>query len=374
MDFNEVERIYRQWLYLDHDPDLLRTLYAIYLANKYDGLPVWAMIIGKPGCGKSELLQSLADVPDTVMVSTLTQNALASGYKEGELSLLHLLKDNKMLIIKDMSTFTEMPAEARAVIFATLRDAYDGHFVKRTGNGSIKWDGKFGLLGGATPIIEKIKSYDAALGERFLSVKARSTDYSERMLQEASVLNVIRQTEMKIALKSAAIKFFKEVTLDKNLIIPQGIIDNILGSARAMVKARSSVSRDRYTREVDDMVSTSEIPTRVTNQLMLVARACLDLKSDEDTTIRIVQRCCLDSVPSIRVQIMKHLIEGAERSEDLKPLVRMSRTSIDRALEDMWFLRLVEKDHGANYVVKDRAIVDMLSNTGVVASKKEDPM
>lgn len=374
MDFNEVERIYRQWLYLDHDPDILRTLYAIYLANKYDGLPVWAMIIGKPGCGKSELLQSLADVPDTVMVSTLTQNALASGYKEGEMSLLHMLKDNKMLIIKDMSTFTEMPAEARAVIFATLRDAYDGHFVKRTGNGFIKWDGKFGLLGGATPIIEKIKSYDAALGERFLSVKMRSTEYSERMLQEASLMNVVRQTEMKAALKNAAIALFKDITQDKNLVIPPTVVNSILGSARAMVKARSSVSRDRYTREVDDMVSTSEVPTRVTNQLMLVARACLDLKSDEETTIRIVQRCCLDSVPSIRVQIMKHLIEGVERSEDLRPLVRMSRTSIDRALEDMWFLHLVEKDHGANYAVKDKAIIDMLSNTGVVVSKKEDPM
>jgi energy-coupling factor transporter ATP-binding protein EcfA2 len=45
-----------------HDPDLLRAIYAVYLANKYDGLPVWTLIVGKPGSGKSELLASLEGV------------------------------------------------------------------------------------------------------------------------------------------------------------------------------------------------------------------------------------------------------------------------------------------------------------------------
>lgn len=369
MQFSEVESIYRKWLYLDHDPDILRIIYAIYLANRYDGLPVWAMIIGKPGCGKSELLGSLAEIDSTVMVSTLTPNALASGYREGESSLLNLLKENKVLIVKDMSTFTEMPAEARAIIFSNLRDAYDGSFVKRTGQGCFKWDGKFGLLGGATPAIEKVKSYDAALGERFLSIKCRTTEQSEWLLQEASMGNVVRQTEMKTTLKDTAIKFFKEVQINKDVAVPVALISSTMQSARTMVKARSSVSRDRYTREVDEMVSTSEVPTRVTNQLMLVARACLDMGTDEATTIRIIQRCCLDSIPSVRIQIMKHLIEGAKRSEVLRGLVRMSKSVIERTLEDMWFLHLVEKDKAANWKVSDDTMVKILVNTGIANIK-----
>ncbi len=103
MNFDEVESIFKKWLYLDHDADILRILFAIFLANRYDGLPVWSMLIGKPGCGKSELLGALSDVEETVMVSTLTPNALASGYKDGENSLLHQLKKSKMLIIKDIT-------------------------------------------------------------------------------------------------------------------------------------------------------------------------------------------------------------------------------------------------------------------------------
>lgn len=361
-------------MYLDHDPDILRILFAIYLANKYDGLPVWAMFIGKPGCGKSELLGALADVEDTVMVSTLTANALASGYKDGENSLLHRLKDNKILIVKDMSTFTEMPPEARAVIFSTLRDAYDGYYVKHTGTGNIEWHGKFGVLGGATPAIEKVRSYDAALGERFLSIKFRSVDGSEDKIQERSMANSIQQTAMKKAIKDCTIQFFKEAKIDKDAIIPPKIVTAIIQSARTMVKARSSVSRDRFSRDVDEMVSTSEIPTRVTSQMLLVARACMDIGTDEDITIRIIQRCCLDSIPSIRVQILKHLVEGAERTEELRGLVRLSKPVIDRTLEDMWFLRMVAKDKGANWSILDQEITKILINTGTANSKLRDPL
>lgn len=364
MQFAEVEAVFKHWLYLDHDPDVLRILFAIYLANRYDGVPVWAMLIGKPGCGKSELLGSLAGVDETVMVSTLTPNALASGYKDGENSLLHLLKSKKMLIIKDMSCFTEMPMEARVQIFSTLRDAYDGSFIKRTGNGFIEWHGKFGILGGATQALERVRSYDASLGERFLSIKFRTTDGIEDKIQQKSMENSITNTAMKDALKAVTLKFFKEIQPKKDTIIPIDLVNTIMHSAKSMVKARSSVSRDRFTREVDEMVSTSEVPTRVTNQLLLLARACLDIETDEITTKRIIQRCCLDSIPSVRIQIMKRLIEGTTRSEVLREQVRMSKPSIERCLEDMWFLHLVKKDKSHNWNVSDEAMCEIMINTG----------
>ena len=370
MNFADVETVFKHWLYLDHDPDVLRIIFAIYLANRYDGLPVWAMLVGKPGCGKSELLGSLAEVSETVMVSTLTPNALASGYKDGENSLLHLLKDHKILIIKDMSCLTEMPQEARSQIFSTLRDAYDGFFVKRTGSGFIRWEGKFGLLGGATQALERVRSYDAALGERFLSIKFRTTDGIEDKIQQKSMDNSINNTAMKTALKDTAIRFFKEIEVKKDTIISEDLVKTVMESARAMVKARSSVSRDRFTREVDEMVSTSEVPTRVTNQLLLLTRACLDMGTDEVTTKRVIQRCCLDSIPSVRVQIMKRLIEGAERSETLRGLVKMSKPVIDRALEDMWFLGLVQRDKSYNWYVSDMAMKDIMINTGQAQPKQ----
>lgn len=373
--FEEIQEVFKQWLYLDHDPDVLRIIFAVYVANKYDGLPVWAMLIGKPGCGKSELLSSLVDAGNTVMVSTLTPNSFATGHVNGE-SLLNLLKDNKMLIVKDMSTFTELQSEARGMIFATLRDAYDGNFVRRTGVVNINWSGKFGMLCGATPAIEKVRSYDTALGERFLNIKFNSTEEDERIIQERSYQNYVKQTEMRKALKDITAKFFKTVQVNKNADIPLSVVRSVMYNARGLVKARSSISRDRFSREVDEMVSTSEVPTRVTNQLMLIARACLDMKTDEATINRIIQRLCIDSIPSARVQVMKYLVEnGAMRAADLKPMVRMSPTAIERVLEDLWFLKLASVDLGKNYTMSDETMKNALINTGVVKlSTSEDPM
>lgn len=373
--FAEVEDVFKQWLYLDHDPDVLRIIFAVYIANKYDGLPVWAMLIGKPGCGKSELLSSLVDAGDTVMVSTLTPNSFATGHVNGE-SLLNLLRDNKMLVVKDMSTFTELQAEARGMIFATLRDAYDGHFVRRTGVINISWNGKFGMLCGATPAIEKVRSYDTALGERFLNIKFSTTEEDEKIIQERSFQNYVKQTEMRKALKDVTTRFFKTIRIKKDSEIPVSIIKTVMYNARSLVKARSSVSRDRYSREVDEMVGTSEVPTRVTNQLMLIARACLDMGTSEAAITRIIQRLCIDSIPSARVQVMKHLIErGLQRAEDLKSLVRMSVPAIERVLEDLWFLKIVDSDFTKNYTMSDETMKNALINTGIVKlSTREDPM
>jgi len=366
--FEEVEAIYKEWLYLDYDPDILRILYSIFLANRYDGLPVWAMLIGKSGCGKSELLNSLDEVSESYLVSKLTPNALASGYREGEHSLLNEL-DKKILIIKDMSTLTEMPADARGSIFADLRDAYDGRFVKKTGSSTVDWRGKFGVIGGATPAIEKVKGYDASLGERFLNLKFRTDEEDEYLIQEKSIANNMKRSIMQKALKDAAVKFFKQFRRNKELEIPPAVTRAILISARSVAKARSGVSRDRFTRDVDEMVMTSEVPTRITAQLLLVSRAALDIGSDEKTTIRIVQRLCLDSIPSVRIQILRHLIQGAERAKDLRTLVRMSRPVIERALEDMWFLHLVSRDMGSNYKVSDVSMENILINTGTAKPK-----
>ena len=376
LQFEEVETIYKDWLYLDYDPDLLRILYSIFVANRYDGLPVWAMLIGKSGCGKSELLNSLDEVSESYLISKLTPNALASGYRDGEHSLLNQL-DKKILIIKDMSTLTEMPAEARGSIFADLRDAYDGRFVKKTGSASVEWRGKFGVIGGATPAIEKVRGYDASLGERFLNLKFRSDEEDEYRIQEQSINNNTKRSTMQKALKDASVKFFKQFRKSKELEIPQAVTRSILISARSVVKARSGVSRDRFSRDVDEMVTTSEVPTRVTAQLLLVARAAIDIGSDEETTTRIVQRLCLDSIPSVRIQILRHLIQGAERAKDLRALVRMSRPVIERTLEDMWFLGLVSRDKGGNYEVKDMAMENILINTGTAVPKireEEDPL
>jgi hypothetical protein len=213
----ELEAVYNRWLYLDHDPLLVKCVFAAYIANRYDGPPVWIMIIGKPGCGKSEMLMSMSEYTGTVAVSKLTPNALASGFQDGKHSLLHDLVKNKVLVIKDMSTITEMASEARGQIFSDLRDAYDGSFVKRTGSNKVEFKGKFGLIAGATPAIERARVHEGSLGERFLNLRVLLSPEDEKKIQTRAGSNIERgMTKMKKELSDAASKFLDEIKLGKN--------------------------------------------------------------------------------------------------------------------------------------------------------------
>jgi hypothetical protein len=106
-------------------------------------------------------------------------------------------------------------------------------------------------------------------------------------------------------------------------------------------------------------VSTTEVPTRITAQLLLLAVAAQEMGSDEDEMRAIVRRFCFDSMPLVRVQILTSLDSGKETAKEIKKDVRMSTSSIDRQLEDMWYLHMVEKDMD-KYVIVDEDLVEML--------------
>jgi hypothetical protein len=74
---------FRKWLYLPDPAPLLVTLGAV-AANVRDGDPVWLLLVGPPGGGKSELLQSLIGLPDIHPTATLTEAALLSGTPKRE--------------------------------------------------------------------------------------------------------------------------------------------------------------------------------------------------------------------------------------------------------------------------------------------------
>ncbi len=79
----DVETVFRRWLYL---PDLrpLLALLGTFAANQLDGDPVWLLLVGPPGSGKSELLGSIAGLPNVHPTATLTEAALLSGTPKRE--------------------------------------------------------------------------------------------------------------------------------------------------------------------------------------------------------------------------------------------------------------------------------------------------
>ena len=60
----------REYLHMP-DPLMLYTVIGSLAANMIEGNPVWLMLVGAPGSGKTELLMALLGVPGVHPVSSL---------------------------------------------------------------------------------------------------------------------------------------------------------------------------------------------------------------------------------------------------------------------------------------------------------------
>jgi len=282
MKFEDLEQVYRKWLYLDYEPNLLRLVVATYLSVQYKGIPLWMILIGSPGVGKSEMLMGLATCSKTVMMSKMSANALATAHRDA-VPLLEQLKDNKIMVIKDMSTMTELPSEVRSAVFSDLRDSYDGRFVRYTGMGEYKWEGKFNIICGATPALERSRVHEASLGERFVQVRININADHERILQHRSFENALKITSMRKELAKATKEYLDKAIVGIHAPISVGTASRLHELAYMVAKARSDVPRNAYNREIESPSVSSEVPTRIASQIFILASALIEIKHADVT-------------------------------------------------------------------------------------------
>jgi len=76
----QVKGVAADFLHLNEvDSNMLDVAAATFVANKFDGDPLWMQIIGAPSGAKTELLASMSGHPQTYLLSSMTANTLASG-------------------------------------------------------------------------------------------------------------------------------------------------------------------------------------------------------------------------------------------------------------------------------------------------------
>lgn len=362
MKFEDLENVYRRYLHLDQDPHLLRIIYSIVLANRYDGSPIWAMLIGPAGAGKTEILMSLDGSDEIVAVSTLTPYSLASAHGDQSDSLLYEL-DKRILVIEDMSAVSELPRDARGMLYSFLRAAYNGEFTRSTGKGKVVWKGKFGLLAGATPAIERTRNAEASLGERFLNVRMRVNDIDELAMLDAVDKNANKKKVIKQALSTAASDFLDVVDFDiKKRTINKDLLMSLRGLAIGVAKGRSHVERDSYTKEVCAPVERGERATRVYTQMQLIACAARAIGTEDEVIVEMMNRLALDAIPGPRLKVLRSIINGASGLKEVSKYVNMSGPYVQRAMEDLVLVGVIKMDKRKKYQICDDAILGALQS------------
>jgi len=351
-----LEGVFHQWLHLGHDPLLLKAVFASVLANRWDGVPIWLMVVGSSGSGKSEVLMSLSGSDQVIAVSNLTPYALASSAKAQDDSLLFQL-DKKVLVVEDMSSVSSMPKDARNMLFSFLRAAYNGEFRRDTGRGSIEWKGKFGMLAGATLSIEQTRDMESTLGERFLYLRTHLSNGDERYIMRKARDNAAQKTKMSESLRKTVRRFLASIKIDTTIrTLPSNAwVERYLEDlAIALAKARSGVMRDTYgAREIVFPAERGELGTRLYNQLTLLALTAKQLGMEWVEIEELLMRMALDSVPYIRAKAMWTVFSGKKRTKDIGPEMRMSGTATQRLLEELRNLEVLRYGQGVEHEIVD---------------------
>ena len=344
---DDARKVFRGWLHLP-DTGILDIVLATVAANRLEGDPAWLVVIGPPGGGKSEVLGAVSHLDDAHPAGTLTEASLLSGTPKKEQAagakggLLRVIGDHGIIVCKDFGSVLSMNRDARAGVLAALREIYDGAWTRHVGTDggrTLSWGGKVGFIGGCTPTIDRHHAVMGAMGERFTLYRLPEAD-PDTLAREA-LRHAGREQQMRAELADAA----RGAVVD--LATPRERSDAettaLIALATFVVKARSAVERDGYTRDIE-LVPGAEAPTRLVIVLDRLLAGLDAIGCERDDAVTIVTKAALDSIPALRLAALKALNPdgGAIDTNAVAETVRHPATTTRRALEDLTAHGLVE--------------------------------
>ncbi len=263
----------------------LDIFYATLVANlKTSGRPVWLLIVGPPGCGKTMPMLGVQHSPFIYSCSSFRPTALISGWgTQGgkDVSMIPKLQ-GKILIVKDMSSLLSQHSEVVSEIMGLLRDAYDGSCARTYGTGiERRYDCKFGFIGAATPDIDTNWSLNVRLGARFLRFRCKSTLDQVYGKIDLSLANIKNETHVDNLVEEASLGFLKYLTREETELPHLAMQKEIGRLAQLGAILRTSVARQNYSRNVL-VIPEWEEATRYAKQLAKVALGLAFVRDKEE--------------------------------------------------------------------------------------------
>lgn len=343
---DDARAAFQRWLYLP-DTGALDIVLATVAANRLDGDPVWTLIVGPPGGGKSEILTAISGLPDAYPAATLTEAALLSGTPKREKAneakggLLRTIGDHGIIVCKDFGSVLSMNRDARSLLLAALREVYDGAWTRHIGTDggrTLSWAGKVGLVGGCTPTIDRHHAVMGAMGERF--VLYRLPDVNPDTQARQALGHAGREKQMRAELAAAVHAVLRQASTTPRERT-EDETNRLVSLATLVVRARSAVERDGFSREIE-LVSSPEAPTRLIIVLDRLLAGLDAIGVTRDHAWRVVSKAALDSVPALRLRLLYALEGGTLDTNQLATAIRHPSSTTRRALEDLTAHGLVE--------------------------------
>lgn len=351
------------------DQEALDIVLSVAVANFLPGDPVWLLLVGPPGGGKTELLNMFSASDKAMPISKFTKRTLLTGdvsVAQGH-DLLFDMRD-KLVIIKDLAPIMEMGKDDQREILSDLRDAYDGLVIKSWGTGrTTRWEGKFGLIAACTDAIDKNWKLFSELGERFLRVNLKTNSKAQTAfaMQQVGSEDMMRSNLRRIG--KDFLDHYAEVANEGAPHAHADVISLIMELGVLVARLRSPVTRDGSKNIVAP--PKAEVGTRLSKQLLRLSLANALLYESPEVTkygeYRIALRAALDCIPIRRVLVLSSLINGDFSVGQIAERTTLPRTTIQYELEDLRLLRVTQKlSTGSGWGIDEETMAAM-RNTGV---------
>lgn len=352
--FEELVKKYSRFLHMDEEMVLALKFILSIIYSQQIGTrePLWAYLVAAAGAGKTALLSATAGCARTVFRSTVTPNALVSGFKsEHDPSLLPKLS-GKTFIIKDFTT-TLVGAEFDFErVMAILRDAFDGDYSQGYGNNVTRayTNLHFSMVAGVTPAIHAKPM--AMMGERFLKFCMRTGNAKTRMERlMATVRSADQDSRMQKDLQDVTERFLSRRVVEEDVPPPDSgseFVKRVAALSQILSGLRAQVTRDRYDKEILTHRPEPEVGTRPFKQFMKLARALrivLRKKRYDDEIYSLIERIAMDSCTGFNIEIVSCLMENgnAMTKADVAHAISLSNSTVERALKDLEVLRVVKR-------------------------------
>jgi hypothetical protein len=339
-----VLETFERWLYLP-DPGSVLVTCAVIAANRISSFdPTWLVQIGAAGSGKTEALNATTGLEGVYLVGTLTEAALLSGTPRKDHAagasggLLREIGEHGIIVLKDFGSILSMPSEPRGRVLGALREIYDGSWhrdVGVDGGRRLHWEGRVGLLAGATPILDQHHGVMAQLGERFLLHRISIAD--ARKQGRASLAHHGRERKMRRELADAVASLFAGLTLDDPPRLSQADTERLVDLAELVSRARSPVVRDNYRREIE-LVPDAEAPGRIVGALARMLTGLRVIGVDEREAWRLTTKTGLDSMPAGRLRAFEYLLQRTDvetTTTDVATELGLPNPTTHRTLSDL---------------------------------------
>lgn len=358
----DVIGVFEKWLFL-RSTDAISIMLATAVSQQIDGEPIWMFLVGPPGSAKTETLNSLSNVPNVYMTSSLTPHSLISGanWKDGADPSLIPRLDGKIMIIKDFTSILSLRDTEKDEIFGILRDAYDGKCGKEFGNGVVRnYESRFTLLAAVTPSIYSLSSQHTALGERFLKFAISDNiahDFEDDIISRA-IDNIDAENRMRGELADVVQAYLARTVgtghfkKDGLPTIPPAMKTRIISLARFGARMRGTVTRDTYRNDIVTSRPSAEVGSRLGKQLAKLTQslAVVHRKSTVgEDEYRLVKKTMLDTIPQRNEDVLRHMLRACPTHDqkmsmqDLALATRYPLATVSRILQDMNVLDVVER-------------------------------